>query len=134
MSQNRLAVICFLTGALALGGCGKKPPPPAPTAPETPQPVAETPPPPPPPPPGGAPAPAAAEPMTPQENATFSKAQSTAGGYTLMVQQFYDQKGRMPTDFSELVAAKMLLKVPQAPPGYRFVIDPASKSVKLVRQ
>jgi hypothetical protein len=53
---------------------------------------------------------------------------------TLMVQEYYDKNGRLPKDLRDLVAAKMLLKEPKAPPGLRYAIDPNKKSVVVVRQ
>jgi hypothetical protein len=61
-------------------------------------------------------------------------AYSDAAGLTLIVQQFYDKHGRVPRDFNELVAEKMLFQVPKARPGFRYVIDPRGRQVLVVRQ
>ena len=44
--------------------------------------------------------------------------QSQAAYLTLQVQEFAAKNGRVPADLNELVAAKMLPKIPQAPRGF----------------
>lgn len=57
--------------------------------------------------------------------------QSQAAYLTLQVQEFAAKNGRVPTDLSELVAAKMLPKIPPAPRGFRYEIDPKNRQVLL---
>lgn len=47
---------------------------------------------------------------------------------------FHEANRRWPTDFSELVSAKMLDKVPAPPPGKKFVFDNKSLQVLVVPQ
>jgi hypothetical protein len=135
MRTNKLATIGFLFALLLLTNCGKKPAPPVTAPAERAQPASEAPPAPPPPDtPTNDEGKTSDAPLNEAEAAKVATAYSTASGYTLMVQQFYDKNGRVPKDLNELVTAKMLLKVPTAPPGMRFVIDPNSRSVQLIRQ
>ena len=129
--------IILVAGAIAVAGCGKKPEPPALPPPEpASKPIAESLPPPPAlptvAPPGNS------NPALPQkteaEAATIAMAQSRAMGISMIVEQFYEKNGRVPKDLNELVAAKMLLKVPAAPPGMRYVIDAQSRRVAVVPQ
>ncbi len=53
---------------------------------------------------------------------------------TFAVQQFYAANKRMPADLQELAAAKLIPKVPLAPAGMRFLIEPQTKQVRLVKQ
>lgn len=53
---------------------------------------------------------------------------------TVAVQDFVVAKGRMPRDPNKLVTATIIAKVPAPPKGYRYVIDPATRSVKAVKQ
>jgi hypothetical protein len=135
--NKRLIAIRLLACAAFLAGCGKKPEPQAaPSAEPVSRSVAETlvsPP--------ALPGDAssintnAAPPAkTDVEVASEAMAQSRAMGMSMIVEQFYDKNGRVPKDLNELVAAKMLLKVPKAPPGMRYAIDPQSKRVVVVRQ
>ena len=94
-----------LLACLLLSGCGKKAPSPAP--------VTET-------------APAAAATLEgPVEGIVdpFMTAQ---------LQIFIRERGRMPVDFNEFASARMD-SVPMAPEGTRFVVDPATRQVKLTR-
>jgi hypothetical protein len=129
-----LSRLCLVLVAVSLVGCGKtapKEPAPAPAA----APVSVAPP------DAPAPAPPSAE-TPPAADAGDALAQapnlspmdySNASGLTLMVQQYADTHGRVPKDLSELVAAKMLLKVPVPPPGTKYVIDPKRKMVVVVK-
>lgn len=53
---------------------------------------------------------------------------------TFGVQQFYGMNKRMPADLQEVAAAKLIPKVPVAPIGMKFVIEPQTKQVRLVKQ
>lgn len=53
---------------------------------------------------------------------------------TFAVQQFYGANQRMPADLQELVAAKLIPNVPVAPAGMKFLIEPQTKQVRLVKQ
>lgn len=53
---------------------------------------------------------------------------------TFAVQQFYGTNKRMPADLQELAAAKLIPKVPMAPAGMKFLIEPQTKQVRLVKQ
>ena len=53
---------------------------------------------------------------------------------TFGVQQFYAMNKRMPADLQELAAAKLIPKVPLAPAGMKFVIEPQMKQVRLVKR
>lgn len=53
---------------------------------------------------------------------------------TFATQQFYAANKRMPADLQELAAAKLIPKVPVAPVGMRFLIEPQTKQVRLVKQ
>ncbi len=52
---------------------------------------------------------------------------------TAQLQIFIREKGRLPTDFNEFASARMD-SVPRAPEGMRFVVDPATQQVKLVKR
>ena len=45
---------------------------------------------------------------------------------------FFSANGRSPKDINELVMSKYLQKVPPAPPGKKYAIDPTMRQVKLV--
>ena len=53
---------------------------------------------------------------------------------TFATQQFHAMNKRMPADLQELAAAKLIPKVPVAPAGMRFLIEPQTKQVRLVKQ
>ena len=53
-------------------------------------------------------------------------------GLTLMLQAFVASHGRMPESIYEFGNA--MDSMPQAPPGMKYMIDPADKSVKVVRK
>ena len=107
--------------AVTVTACRKKP---APTAAES------TEPPPPSPgltiPAGPAGTPATAAPGSP-EHANLEL-------LTFATQQVYAANKRMPADLQELAAAKLIPKVPVAPVGMRFLIEPQTKQVRLVKQ
>lgn len=104
--------------ATLLAGCEKDAPPPPPVAPTP-----------------AATVPAAGEPTAnslieaPREATPME--QSQAAYLTLQVQEFAAKNGRVPTDLSELVAAKMLPKLPVPPRGFRYEIDPKNRQVLL---
>ena len=52
---------------------------------------------------------------------------------TEMLHKFVEVRGRMPESLSELVNTTMD-SLPPLPPGMTYAIDPADKSVKIVRQ
>ena len=52
---------------------------------------------------------------------------------TEMLHKFVEVRGRMPESLSELVNTTMD-SLPPVPPGMTYAIDPADKSVKIVRQ
>jgi len=66
-----------------------------------------------------------------QQNAT-----STADMVSLKpaIDQFQVDKGRYPKDLNELVTEKYLSKIPEAPYGSKIDYDPATGTVKVVRQ
>ncbi len=82
--------------------------------------------------PAGTPAAAAAQAMNedlmssdPQANLRVLN--QLVGGYTM-------SNNRLPADLEELVKAKLISRVPPAPPGKKFVIDRKSSSVILADQ
>jgi hypothetical protein len=127
-----LTLTAALVSTSLLIGCGKKtpketaPPPPAEaSAPQT-EPA--------PPPPGEATAAPAEATEGPAQASNLNPMDySNASGLTLMVQEYYGKHGRVPKDLNELVAAKMLLKVPTPPPGTKYVIDAKRRQVVIVR-
>ncbi len=52
---------------------------------------------------------------------------------TQQLRAFVQQRGRLPSDFSEL-ARTSLDSVPRAPAGMRWAIDPTTREVKAVKQ
>jgi hypothetical protein len=54
------------------------------------------------------------------------------GFLTAQLQIFIKERGRLPNDFREFAGAR-LDSVPQPPPGRKFVIDPNTRQVKLVK-
>ena len=52
---------------------------------------------------------------------------------TSQLRLFVREQGRMPTDFSEFASARMD-SVPFPPDGMRYVIDPATVEVKVIRK
>ena len=53
--------------------------------------------------------------------------------FTVMLHKFIETFGRMPESFNEL-AARTMDSIPALPPGLKYEIDPADKSVKVVRK
>jgi hypothetical protein len=143
-STKNLATQSLLVAALICSGCGKKSEPVAPPPPSTSvESIMETAPSAPAPPPPSQGVPVEAESKEPKEAkgplnevqaATTALAYSRAAGMSMFVQQFYEKNGRVPKDFGELVSAKMLIRVPQAPPGLRYAIDPKTRTVVVVPQ
>jgi hypothetical protein len=54
-------------------------------------------------------------------------------GLTMMLQAFIQAKGRMPASIQEFAYTTMD-SMPAVPPGMKYQIDPADKTVKLVRK
>lgn len=110
-----------LVAASLLSGCSKETPAPAPVTAPPPKPAAAI----------DVPAPSvlgsAPREITPME-------QSQAAYLTLQLQEYSAKHGKVPTDLGELVAAKMLPKMPVAPQGFRYEIDAKNRQVVLVRQ
>lgn len=50
------------------------------------------------------------------------------------IQVFQTQEGRYPTNFDELVGAKLLIQVPKAPYGKKLVYDPSTGKVSIVNK
>ena len=50
------------------------------------------------------------------------------------IDQFQVDKGRYPKDLNELVTEKYISKVPEAPYGMKIDYDPATGTVKVVKQ
>ena len=50
------------------------------------------------------------------------------------VQLFQAQEGRLPKDLQELVTKGYYKKMPEPPPGMKFVYDAASGKVTVVKQ
>ena len=53
--------------------------------------------------------------------------------FTALLHRFVDTFGRMPESFNEL-AARTMDSIPALPAGLKYEIDPADKSVKVVRK
>jgi hypothetical protein len=53
--------------------------------------------------------------------------------FTVLLHKFVDTFGRMPESFNEL-AARTMDSIPALPPGLKYEIDPADKSVKVVKK
>ncbi|HZL44024.1 MAG TPA: hypothetical protein VFD66_12185 [Verrucomicrobiae bacterium] len=50
------------------------------------------------------------------------------------IRQFQTEHGRLPKDLNELVKEKILVRIPAAPYGSKFVYDPASGEAKVIKQ
>ncbi len=50
------------------------------------------------------------------------------------IQQFQVAEGRLPKDLNEMVTMRYLGKIPEAPFGCKIVYDPATGTVKVVKQ
>ncbi len=116
--------VLFLCAGLILSGAACRKPTALPAPPES------TEPPPPSPgisiPTGPAGTPIAADPGSPEH--------AKVELLTFAAQQFYGINKRMPANLEELVAAKLIPKVPIAPVGMKFLIEPQTKQVRLVKQ
>ena len=55
-------------------------------------------------------------------------------GINNAIQQFYVVEERFPKDLNELAQKHYIQAVPEAPPGSRFVYNPANGEFKIVRQ
>ena len=55
-------------------------------------------------------------------------------GINSAIQQFYAVGDRFPKDLNELAQKHYIQAVPEAPPGSRFVYNPANGEFKIVRQ
>lgn len=55
-------------------------------------------------------------------------------GLNNAIQQFYAVEERFPKDLNELAQKRYVPSVPEPPPGSRFVYNPASGELKIVRQ
>lgn len=53
--------------------------------------------------------------------------------FTVLLHKFIETFGRMPENFHEL-AARTMDSIPALPPGLKYEIDPADKSVKVVKK
>lgn len=53
--------------------------------------------------------------------------------FTMLLEKFIQTFGRMPESFHEL-ASRTMDSIPALPPGLRYEIDPADKTVKIVRK
>jgi len=116
--MNRILLLIAVSVCLAAGCRKPKPAPPAPEpAPEPAAPAtkSQT--------PGGTPRPAAVNIPLLETSVEFSDLNGLVGGY-------YEKHKRLPT-VPELT--KMYYKPIPIPEGYKLVIDPQSKQVKLVR-
>ena len=82
-------------------------------------------------------APAPAAPPPPPAAAPDSSVQPVSGvvdpALTAQLHVFIQEKGRLPTSFAELAAAR-LDSVPRLQKGLSFAIDPTTQQVKIVRQ
>ena len=55
-------------------------------------------------------------------------------GIQQAIQAYQAQEGKLPKDLQDLVKAKVLAKLPEAPRGMKFSYDPKSGEVKVVPQ
>ena len=55
-------------------------------------------------------------------------------GLNNAIQQFYAVEERFPKDLNELAQKRYIQAVPEPPPGSRFVYNPATGDLKIVRQ
>ena len=82
--------------------------------------------------PEGSPAAAAVKAMN--EDLMSSDPQANLRVLNQLVSGFTMSNNRLPVDLEDLVKAKQISRVPPAPPGKQFVIDPKSNRVILVDQ
>ena len=87
-----------------------------------------------PPPPPAPPAAVTPEAKEAQAASNGAMAFSNASVLTMMLQEFTRKNGRLPNDINELSTITTFGPAPQAPTGYRFVIDAAKKQVVAVAQ
>ncbi len=122
--KNLRGLLTVLIGLLIFAGCSKKQAEapqaaePTPAAPAVAAPAA----------PKAARAPTAAAPAGPVEEVI-----AVHEFMTKQLHIFIEQKGRMPESFVEFTQARMD-SPPRPPPGTKFVIDPNTVEVKLVKQ
>jgi hypothetical protein len=133
----RIYWVFSLCALMVLGACKPKPepPPPTPAEPKAPPsgtvsllPSSESSA-PPPPSAEGAPVPAETtrtEPPPEENNVNET--------LTSVIRDFYDSSGRLPKDIQELVTLKLIPKMPEAPPGKKYELDPVKKRAILVNK
>jgi len=133
----RIAWVFSLCAVLALGACKPKPEPPPPTPVEPKAPPSGTvsllppsdnsaPP-----PPSAESAPVRAETTRTEPPPEENNVNETL---TSIIRDFYDSNGRLPKDIQELVTLRLISKIPEAPPGKKFVLDPVKKRAILVNK
>jgi len=90
----------------------------------------------PPPPPGVAAPAAATQPQTAPEVEIKDDpgSMSKADALNLVVNDFKVQYGRPPQNLEELISKKLIARLPQAPEGMKFVYDPKSEQVQVVKK
>jgi len=136
LNTLRTVALMLLLGGM-LAGCGKPDPAPAPPAPKagaTAMPSLDTSPATPPPP--GTTQPAAAVPSATAEIPTY-EGKDEAAKLTQALQDYYTRNGATApavTSLDALVKAGLIKSVPAPPAGKKYVIDPATVSVRLENQ
>ncbi len=78
-----------------------------------------------------APAPAETTPATPLSTPTFDE---HFGILSRGLLTFKRDKNRAPKDWQELISTGYLKKMPDAPPGKRYIFNPGSLDVSMVNQ
>jgi hypothetical protein len=76
--------------------------------------------------------------VVPPKNPNATTVQERLNGavhpqFTVLLHKFIETFGRMPESFNEL-AARTMDSIPALPPGLKYEIDPADKSVKVVKK